>query len=152
MASTGRNSSLSVVGSTVRGMGGWVWLAPVGTVVGAVLAYFGARAGVLVNREATGQRERAARREEWGRRFATALEYLGDERSSMRMVGHTMLVQLLRSNLASSDDRDLGQQVIAADLADYDSQAARARDVTLLVDTGATPRNDQDPDFEERGP
>lgn len=122
-------------------MGGWVWLAPVGTVVGAVLAYFGARAGVLVNREATGQRERAARREEWGRRFSTALEYLGNERRQMRLVGHQMLIQLLRSELARDDDVDLGEHVLSVVLVDIEAEAGTGS--TVAVDAELTAEDDE---------
>lgn len=117
-------------------MGGWVWLAPVGTVVGAVLAFFGARAGVRSDREATGQRELAARREEWGRRFSTALEYLGNERRQMRLVGHQMLIQLLRRELARDDDVDLGEHVLSVVLVDIEAEAGTGS--TVAVDAELT--------------
>ncbi len=123
-------------------MGGWVWLAPVGTVIGAVLAYFGARAGVRADRAATAQRERAGRREEWGRRFSTALEYLGNDRARMRAVGAAMLSQLLRSELATSDDRELGEQALAAALA-RSALSAGTVPLTFDVDEDADVRDDQ---------
>lgn len=82
---------------------------PAATVLGAGLAVFG---GWLAAR----QREHAARREEWGRRFEVALQELSNRSSPERIfVGRAILKALARSDLASNEDRRLAVEILSRD-------------------------------------
>jgi hypothetical protein len=134
------------------------WLVPtsalVGAGLGAGLSYLGARAGAHSTNRATEQRESAGRREEWGRRFAAALSLLGEQSQRDRMIGRALLVQLLASDLATADDREVAAKILAADAVDKPTQAAlRAlpagpdlQDVEFVQDdSGTAVRPDADP-------
>jgi hypothetical protein len=96
----------------------------VGAGLGASLSYFGARAGALASDRATDQREVAARREEWGRRFATALSLLGEPDQRERRIGRALLAQLLDSELATDEDRHTAAEILAAEALPEPMQAA----------------------------
>jgi hypothetical protein len=104
------------------------WLVPVSALVGAgmgaSLSYLGARAGVRANDRATDQRETAARREEWGRRFATALSLLGEPDLRERRIGRALLAQLLDSELATVEDRHTAAEILATEALPEPTQAA----------------------------
>lgn len=86
-------------------MSGWIWLAPVASFVGAGLAYVGAWAG-------TRQRENQGRREEWGRRFSSALDAIKSDDLRSRMLGRTLLAELATSELASPEERALADTLL----------------------------------------
>lgn len=75
------------------------------SLVGAGLAYFGARAG-------TGQREKQGRREEWGRRFTAALAEIGSRDERQRTIGRVLLATLARSELASPEERQMADRLL----------------------------------------
>lgn len=87
------------------------WLTPalafVGGAVGAAASYLGAQRG-------TRQRESQGRREEWGRRFTAALEDIASDSFRRRELGRVVLVQLTRSHLATTEERDLARTVLEA--------------------------------------
>ncbi|MBB1153503.1 hypothetical protein [Amycolatopsis dendrobii] len=70
-------------------------------------AFVGARMGVRANDRATKQREDAARREEWWRRFTWAADLALDDSSRKRVAGLKLMTKLARSELATHDDNQL---------------------------------------------
>jgi len=86
-------------------MSAWGWIPALFALVGAGLAYFGARAG-------TGQREKQGRREEWGRRFTAALAAIGSPDERPRTFGRVLLATLARSELASHEERQLAERLL----------------------------------------
>lgn len=70
-------------------------------------AFLGARLGARANDRATEQREWAARREEWWRRFTWAAELAMDESAAKRTLGLSLMMKLARSELAQQDEYDL---------------------------------------------
>lgn len=70
----------------------------------AVAAFFGVRMSVRGNDRATEQRELAARREEWWRRFTWAAELTLDDAEHKRVVGLNLLTTLARSDLARREE------------------------------------------------
>jgi hypothetical protein len=73
-------------------------LAFVGGALGSGLGYAATRGATKVERE-------ARMREEWGRRFTRALEGLMASDPVHRATGRALLVELMRSELASEQDR-----------------------------------------------
>jgi hypothetical protein len=78
--------------------------------LGAGLAYLGARHGSRPEQQAVTQ----SRRDEWGRRFAEALTLLTDESPRQRAMGRALIDALLDSDLAQADDRRIAQRMLAA--------------------------------------
>ncbi|MEU3624841.1 hypothetical protein BS329_18015 [Amycolatopsis coloradensis] len=76
-------------------------------VLAPTAAFFGARLGSRANDRATEQRELAARREEWWRRFTWAAELAMDESAAKRALGLSLMMKLARSDLAQQDENDL---------------------------------------------
>ena len=78
-------------------------------IVVGVLAFVGAGAGAalafLATRSATKAERAARRREEWGRRFTASLEAITSSDARRRATGRALLVELMRSELATDDDR-----------------------------------------------
>lgn len=72
--------------------------------VAAAGAFVGVRLSVRGGDRATVQREKAARREEWWRRFTWAAELALGESSTKRATGLRMLTQLAQSELAQRDE------------------------------------------------
>jgi len=101
---------------------GWIWLAPVATFLGAGLAYIGAWLG-------TRQREGQGRREEWGRRFTSALEAIKSEDLRSRMLGRTLLAELAKSELANAEECALAE-ILLTEEARFDP---RGTDLRLVV-------------------
>lgn len=91
-------------------------------------AYIGSRLGAKANDRATEQRELAARREEWWRRFTWAAELALDQSSDRRTVGLTLMMKLARSSLAEHDEFELldvfQQRVLGKLLDDADAKEA----------------------------
>ncbi|MGK4593920.1 hypothetical protein [Amycolatopsis sp. w19] len=86
------------------------WQIAVTAVVGVLAtsgAFIGARLGARANDRATEQRELAARREEWWRRFTWAAELTMDESAAKRTLGLSLMMKLARSELAQQDEYDL---------------------------------------------
>jgi hypothetical protein len=67
-------------------------------------AYVGVRHAARANDRATQQRELAARREEWWRRFIWAVELALDESPVKRVTGLKLLTKLAQSDLAERDE------------------------------------------------
>ena len=85
------------------------WLTPAAAFVGAGLAYVGARAGVR-------QQDRQGRREEWGRRFSSALDKIGSGDLHVRHIGRTLLAALASSELASPEERELADRMLEQEI------------------------------------
>ena len=83
-------------------------LAFLGAAVGSSLAYVAARA-------ATRLEAAQGRREEWGRRFAMALDALTSRDDQAAAIGRALLDALLDSELATADDRRAARAVAEAD-------------------------------------
>ena len=95
------------------------------TVIGA---YVGSRLGAKANDRATNQRELAARREEWWRRFTWAAELALDGSSAKRAVGLSLMVKLARSELAQQDEfqlLDVFHQRVLGEILDPTSQTGQ---------------------------
>ncbi|WP_328645344.1 hypothetical protein OHS58_35270 [Amycolatopsis sp. NBC_00348] len=73
-------------------------------VLTAGAAVVGVRFSVRGNDRATEQRELAARREEWWRRFVWASELALDDQPAKRVVGLKLLAKLAQSELAQRDE------------------------------------------------
>lgn len=67
-------------------------------------ALLGVRASVRGNDRATEQRELAARREEWWRRFTWAAELAVDDSRTKRAAGLNLLAKLAASDLAQEEE------------------------------------------------
>lgn len=85
------------------------WLTPVLSFLGAGI---GAGAVYAAARRDSGQREAQARREEWGRRFTTALGDITSPDPRTREIGRVLLVELARSELASPGERGLAEEML----------------------------------------
>jgi hypothetical protein len=70
-------------------------------------AYLGVRHATQGNDRATQQRELAARREEWWRRFIWAADLAMDDSPIKRVVGLKLLAKLAQSDLAQRDEAQL---------------------------------------------
>lgn len=86
-------------------MNGWIWAAPLASFLGAGLAFLGAWAG-------THQRESQSKREEWGRRFTSALDTVTSNDERARLFGRYLLGELARSELASREERELADRLL----------------------------------------
>lgn len=88
------------------------------TLLAGFLAFFGAGLGSAfafwASRGATRTEREARRREEWGRRFTTALEGITSPDPISRATGRALLEELLDSDLASADDRRAAGAVLTA--------------------------------------
>jgi hypothetical protein len=73
-------------------------LAFLGAGIGSTLAYLATRGATRAERE-------SSRREEWGRRFTAALQAITSADPRRRATGRALLVELMRSELATEDDR-----------------------------------------------
>lgn len=84
----------------------------------AIVAFFGGALGSGLAYRATYQQTRvereARRREEWGRRFTSALEAINSTDPVSRATGRALLVELLDSPLAAPDDRRAAEAVLDA--------------------------------------
>ena len=67
-------------------------------------ALVGVKLSVRGNDRATRQREYAARREEWWRRFTWAADLALDESATKRVAGLRLLAKLAQSDLAGPDE------------------------------------------------
>lgn len=91
-------------------MAGVEWVAAGVSLLGAGLAYVGARHGSQPEEEAVTQ----SQRDEWGRRFSEAIALLTSESGRQRTMGRALVDALLDSDLAQQDDRRIAQRVLAA--------------------------------------
>jgi hypothetical protein len=60
----------------------------------------------------TRQRKDHERREEWGRRFTSALDAIRSDHLRSRMLGRTLLVELAKSELASEEEHALAETLL----------------------------------------
>jgi hypothetical protein len=85
-------------------------------VLTAILAFAGAALGSAVGYRAalgaTKVERDARRREEWGRRFTAALTAVTASHPRQVATGHALLRQLLRSDLATEEDRNEARAVL----------------------------------------
>lgn len=125
-------------------------LAFVGAGIGAGLAYIGTRSDVA-------QQERQSRREEWGRRFTAALGDIGDPDPWRQNLGLLLLGKLARSDLASPEERDLADDLLA-EAATHTSAGADVRavarqrqlaEVRIVEDTDGGEGGDRDADDDQ---
>ena len=107
-------------------MSNWAaWAAAGVSLVGAGLAYLGARQGTRPERDAVTE----SRRDEWGRRFSTAIELLARSDPRDRAMGRGLLDALFESDLATADDRRIAQRLLQASVL-VDVPVSAQRDVT----------------------
>ena len=103
-------------------------------IVVGVLAFVGAGAGAalayVATRSATKAEREARRREEWGRRFTASLEAITSSDPRRRATGRALLVELMRSELATDDDRRDAAAVLTAAATHTDDA-----DLRLIVPT-----------------
>lgn len=115
-------------------------------IVDGILAFLGAGMGSALafwaTHGATKAESEARRREEWGRRFTTALGALTSADRVSRATGRALLRELLDSELASDDDRKAAEAVL--DAAATHSEAnlrlllpGNVDDIQIVRDTGA---------------
>lgn len=99
------------------------WLALVLAFVGALAGGIGAQwvAG-RYTRQATTQRDEAARREEWWRRYTWAADHALEGTVADRAVGFRTLTALGNSDLAGPDELALLEPFSAIQLADWDAR------------------------------
>ena len=81
------------------------WVAAGVSLVGAGLAYLGARRGTRPEADAVTE----SQRDEWGRRFSTAIELMTRPGARDRSMGRALFDALLDSNLATADDRRIAE-------------------------------------------
>lgn len=85
-------------------------------VLTAILAFAGAALGSAVGyraaRGATRVERDARRREEWGRRFTAALTAVTSSEPTQVASGHALLLQLIRSDQATEEDRREARAVL----------------------------------------
>ena len=86
------------------------WVAAVVSLIGAALAYVGARQGSRPDRDAVTE----SRRDEWGRRFSTAIDLMIRPGVDDRAMGRALLDALFESDLATADDRRIAQRLLEA--------------------------------------
>ncbi len=86
------------------------WIAALVSLIGAGLAYVGARQGSRPERDAVTE----SRRDEWGRRFSTAIDLMIRPGARDRAMGRALLDALFESDLATDDDRRIAQRLLAA--------------------------------------
>lgn len=80
------------------------------SLVGAALAYVGARRGSRPDALAVRQSER----DEWGRRFSEAIELMTEESAQRRAMGRALVDALLESDLAQPDDLRIARSLLRA--------------------------------------
>lgn len=84
------------------------WVAAAVSLLGAGLAYLGARRGSRPAHDAVVE----SRRDEWGRRFAQAIELMGSATAEQRAIGRALFDALLDSDLAGPDDRRIATRLV----------------------------------------
>lgn len=113
------------------------WVAAGVSLIGAGLAYLGARRGTRPEADAVTE----GRRDEWGRRFSTAIELMTRPGARDRSMGRALFDALLDSNLATADDRRIAEHLVTASVlaqlpasAQSELRAASARALPHVVD------------------
>jgi hypothetical protein len=108
----GSRRARSPVRGSVAGLGRWsgvelltAALAFAGAGLGSGIAYRATLGATRVERE-------ARRREEWGRRFTAALTAVTASEPRQVATGHALLLQLIRSDLATEEDRNEARAVL----------------------------------------
>ena len=113
------------------------WVATGASLIGAGLAYLGARRGTRPEADAVTE----SQRDEWGRRFSTAIELMTRPGARDRSMGRALFDALLDSNLATADDRRIAEHLVTASVlaqlpvsAQSDLRAATAGVAPHVVD------------------
>ena len=112
-----------------------------GAVIGSAVGYAAARSAAKVERAARG-------REEWGRRFTAALEAATSADGRGRTVGRALMVELMRSELASEEDRREAAAVLGATAVDAPDARLRLvspdqlNEVEVVEDNGSGQEGD----------
>lgn len=119
-------------------------LAFLGAGIGSALAY-------LATRGATKAERAARKREEWGRRFTASLEAITSADPRRRATGRALLVELMRSELATEDDRRDAAAVLDAAATHNPGgdlrlilPAGDLDDVEIVRDTGSSDEHEGD--------
>ena len=117
--------------------GAAAWVAAGIALIGAGLAYLGARQGTRSAAQAVTE----SQRDEWGRRFSTAIELMTRPGARDRSMGRALFDALLDSNLATADDRRIAEHLVTASVlaqlpasAQSEIRAASARALPHVVD------------------
>lgn len=90
--------------------GAAAWVAAGISLLGAALAYLGARQGTRSEAQAVTE----SQRDEWGRRFSTAIELMTRPGARDRAMGRGLLDALFESDLATADDRRIAERLLQA--------------------------------------
>lgn len=123
------------------------WVAAGAALIGAGLAYLGARRGTRPEAQAVTE----SQRDEWGRRFSTAIELMTRPGAQDRAMGRALFDALLDSNLATADDRRIAEHLVKASV--LAQLPASAQPDVRAAATGARPHVVDDIEFvEEDGP
>ena len=119
------------------------WVAAGVSFVGAALAYLGARQGTRPEAQAVTE----SQRDEWGRRFSTAIELMSRPGARDRSMGRALFDALLDSNLATADDRRIAQHLVTASV--LAQLPVSAQPDVRAATTGASPHVVDDIEFVE---
>jgi uncharacterized membrane protein YcjF (UPF0283 family) len=119
------------------------WVAAGISLVGAGLAYLGARQGTRPEAQAVTE----SQRDEWGRRFATAIELMTRPSARDRSMGRALFDALLDSTLATADDRRIAEHLVEASVLAPLPTSAQAN--LRPASAGSSPRAVDDIEFVE---
>jgi hypothetical protein len=119
------------------------WVAAGVSLIGAGLAYLGARRGTRSEADAVTE----SQRDEWGRRFSTAIELMTRPGARDRSMGRALFDALLDSNLATADDRRIAEHLVTASV--LAQLPVSAQSDLRAVSEGARPHVVDDIEFVE---
>jgi hypothetical protein len=119
------------------------WVAAGVSLIGAGLAYLGARRGTRSEADAVTE----SQRDEWGRRFSTAIELMTRPGARDRSMGRALFDALLDSNLATADDRRIAEHLVTASV--LAQLPVSAQSDLQAVSTGPRPHVVDDIEFVE---
>lgn len=123
--------------------GAAAWVAAGIALIGAGLAYLGARQGTRSAAQAVTE----SQRDEWGRRFSTAIELMTRPGARDRSMGRALFDALLDSNLATADDRRIAEHLVTASV--LAELPVSAQPDTRAATPGASPHVVDDIEFVE---
>ena len=123
--------------------GAAAWVAAGISLIGAGLAYLGARQGSRPEAQAVTE----SQRDEWGRRFSIAIELMVRPGTPDRSMGRALFDALLDSDLATADDHRIAEHLVKA--AVLAALPVSAQPDMAAAATGASPHVVDDIEFVE---